>query len=69
MEHFSDLPILFTDNYGELTPGYLNDKYARMLEPDYRIEKLYLSYWRRRLEDSIRRQSTAPVPTLKARKR
>jgi hypothetical protein len=69
MEHFSDLPILFTDNYGELTPGYLNDQYARMLETDYRIEKLYLSYWKRRLAESIRRQSTAPVPTLKARKR
>ncbi len=65
MEHFSDLPILFTDDYGELTPDYLEDQYARMLETDYRIEKLYLSHWKRRLEDSIRRQSAAPARATK----
>jgi hypothetical protein len=57
MAHFSDLPILFTDDYGELTPGYLEDQYARMLETDYCIEKLYLSYWKRRLERSIESHS------------
>ena len=57
MAHFSDLPILFTDDYAELTPGYLEDQYARMLDTDYCFEKLYLSYWTRRLEESIRRQS------------
>jgi len=63
MEHFSDLPILFTDDYGELTPDYLEDQYARMLETDYRIEKLFFSYWKRRLEESIERHSTAPAHT------
>lgn len=53
MEHFSDLPILFTDDYSELTPNYLEEQYARMLATEYNIEKLYLSYWRLKIEEAI----------------
>ncbi|MBW1789096.1 MAG: hypothetical protein JRK53_21195 [Deltaproteobacteria bacterium] len=56
MAHFRDLPILFTKDYSELTPEYLKGRYERILETDYCIEKLYLSYWKRRVEASIRRQ-------------
>ena len=55
--HFKDLPILSTDDYSELTPAYLNEQYARILDTDYRIEKLYLSYWKRLIQNSINRWS------------
>ena len=53
MEHFADLSILFTDDYTELTPEYLEEEYSRMLETDYAIEKLYLSYWRDQIAAAI----------------
>lgn len=55
MSHFEDLPILFTDDYSELTPAYLNEQYARILDTDYRINKLNFSHWERLILDSISR--------------
>jgi hypothetical protein len=55
MEHFSDLPILFTQDYTELTSEYLSEQYERILDTDYNIEKLYASYWLRRVEQSLAR--------------
>ncbi|MGI9659285.1 MAG: hypothetical protein ACR2OD_10285 [Gaiellaceae bacterium] len=55
MAHFEDLPILFTDDYSELTPEYLDEQYERMLETDYAIEKLYLSHWRDELKAEVAR--------------
>lgn len=66
MEHFRDLPMLFTDDYSELTPDYLEEQYARMLETDYAIEKLYMSYWRRKIEDAIARHGASSGRALEA---
>lgn len=43
---FSDLPILFVDDYAGLTQGYLEAQYERMLDQEYAFEKLEFSYWR-----------------------
>ena len=53
MEHFDDLPILFTDDYCELTPESLDQEYNRMLDTDYTIESLYLRDWRGPIEAAI----------------
>ena len=53
MEHFADLPILFTEDYSELTPEYLDQEYNRMLDIDYAIEKLHLNHWRGQIEAAI----------------
>ena len=58
MEHFSDLPILFTQDYTELTPEYLHEQYMRILDTNYNIEKLYASYWRTHVEQSLARAGT-----------
>jgi len=43
---FSDLPILFVDDYTTLTPEYLTSCYERMLDQEYNFEKLEFSYWK-----------------------
>lgn len=53
MDHFRDLPILYTDDYSELSPDYLEDQYEKMMETEYAIDKLYLSYWRAKIEGAI----------------
>ena len=57
MQHFDDLPMLFTDDYSELTPDYLEEQDSRILETDYVIEKLYLSHWWDQIEATIARYS------------
>lgn len=54
MEHFADLPILFTDDYSELTPAYLKEQYERICETEYDFDLLRLSTWRRKYEDAVR---------------
>ena len=48
MEDYADLPILFTDDYKEITFRYLNETYQKMLNKNYNIRKLFLSYWKKR---------------------
>ena len=53
MDHFRDLPILFTRDYTELTEQYLEQQYQKMLDTDYDVEKLYLSYWRNQIKQAV----------------
>jgi hypothetical protein len=46
LEHFADLPLLFTTDYSELTPEYLEGEYERILATHYDFDKLTTSYWR-----------------------
>ena len=55
MSHFSDLPILFTQDYTELTAEYLREQYERIKNTDYNIEKLFASYWLKRVTQSLTR--------------
>ena len=52
-EELLDLPILFIEDiedYGNLTPDFLEDKYEEMLRKDWNYEKLKLSYWMSRIK-------------------
>jgi hypothetical protein len=45
MEAFSDLPILFTDDYSEITEEYLNQAYSQMSDRIYDFSSLYAEHY------------------------
>jgi len=45
MEMFSDLPILFVDNWDNITEDFLNEKYIEIMDKSYPLEKLKIDYW------------------------
>jgi hypothetical protein len=42
---FSDLPILFIDNWGEVNEEMLHNKYTEIMSKTWNMEKLKISYW------------------------
>jgi hypothetical protein len=42
---YGDCPILYTDDYSECTPAYLEAKYTEMLDATWDFSKLFLSYY------------------------
>jgi hypothetical protein len=45
MEDFYDLPILFVDDWENITEDFLNKKYEEIMSKEYPLEKLKISYW------------------------
>ena len=42
---YRDLPILYVDDYSEVTEDLLIKEYKRMLDTEYDFSKLFLYYW------------------------
>lgn len=42
---YDGCPILYTRTYSEITPAYLNEKYAAMIDQPYDFSRLYLSFY------------------------
>lgn len=42
---FTDLPILFIKNWNEITKEFLNIKYEEIIQKNWNMDKLKLSYW------------------------
>ncbi len=42
---YGDVPILYTRDYSEITPTYLEEKYAEMLDRKWDFSRLFLSSW------------------------
>jgi hypothetical protein len=40
---YGDCPILYTNDYSEITPEYLDKKYAEMMDKTYDFSKLFIS--------------------------
>jgi hypothetical protein len=53
METFSDLPILYTDDYSEITEAYLRDVYEDFCSRTFDFSKLYAPYYSGLLVDSV----------------
>ena len=53
-EKYKGCPILFTKDYSEITPRYLEQKYREMLEQTYDFSKLFLSYYIKEQQDLIK---------------
>ncbi|ABU43639.1 hypothetical protein AR158_C093L [Paramecium bursaria Chlorella virus AR158] len=45
MEQFTDLPILFVDNWDNITEEYLNEQYDIIMAKDWNLDKLKINYW------------------------
>ena len=45
MEQFKDLPILFIDNWNNITVDFLNKKYDEIHSKEYPLYKLSINYW------------------------
>lgn len=45
MEDFYDLPILFVDDWENITEDFLNEKYEEIISKEYPLYKLKIGYW------------------------
>ncbi|AGE48340.1 exostosin [Paramecium bursaria Chlorella virus AN69C] len=45
MEQFTDLPILFVDDWENITEEFLNEQYEIIMNKDYNLDKLKIDYW------------------------
>ena len=45
MEDFNDLPILFIENWEDITEDFLNEQYEIIMNKTYNLEKLDVNYW------------------------
>jgi hypothetical protein len=49
----NDLPILFINNWDEVTYDFLNQKYEEMTTKDWLFDKLKMSYWENFIKEKI----------------
>ena len=47
INEFADLPILFIDEWSDLTIELLEEKYAEIIGKTWNMEKLKFSYWKK----------------------
>jgi hypothetical protein len=52
-EDFYDLPICLVDEWTDVTPEFLEKEYKRVLNNPINLEKLYMSYWINKINDSM----------------
>ena len=45
MDDFKDLPILFVDDWSEITEEYLHHVYEKMMQTEYSMSKITLPFW------------------------
>ena len=51
MNFFHDLPILFVDNYNDISIEYLNQVYKDFQNKTFNMDKLSLSYWNKKIRE------------------
>jgi hypothetical protein len=69
-EVYGNCPILYTTDYTEITPEYLEKKYDEMIDKTYDFSKLFVSSYSPDIQTEIRRNSsywTLPVYQKKIR--
>jgi hypothetical protein len=49
----TDLPILFIENWDEVTYDFLNEKYEEMTKKNWSYDKLKMSYWENFIKEEI----------------
>ena len=54
-EKYRGLPILYTKDYSEITPEYLENKYNEMANQQYDFSRLFLSYYSNEQQEEIRK--------------
>lgn len=51
---FTDLPILFIEDWSQINIDFLNSKYDEIINKEWNIEKLKLSYWKNFIINKIK---------------
>lgn len=52
MNEFSDLPILFIDNWSDVNEKMLHNFYEQVKDTSYNLDKLKISYWKNIIKNS-----------------
>lgn len=52
---FTDLPILFIENWSEINEEFLQEKYLEIINKEWNLEKLKMSYWENFIKDKIKK--------------
>ena len=52
-DNVKDLPILFVDDFSEITESFLNEKYEEMINKEWNMDKLKLSYWEKEISNTF----------------
>ena len=53
MKEFSDLPILFVNDWSELTYNRLQKFYEHVQNTTYDLSKIKISYWKNRINEKL----------------
>ncbi len=56
-EKYGNVPMLFTENYSEITPQYLNKQYSRMINQTYNFSHLFFTNWTSAQQIEIKKNS------------
>jgi hypothetical protein len=65
-EKYAGCPILWTTDYSEITPEYLENKYSEMVDKVYDFSRLFLSYYSVEVQKQIRENSEFWKPKTKS---
>ena len=57
-EKYAELPVLWTEDYSELSEEYLESEYIKILNQSFDFSRLYYSYWKKISPDVIRNSQT-----------
>ena len=47
--YYSDLPVVYVNNWSEITEEFLNNEYEKIINSTYNYEKLYFEYWKNKI--------------------
>ena len=53
-EKYKNCPVLFTNDYSEITEEYLNMKYSEMIDREFDFSCLFLSYYPKNVQEIIK---------------
>jgi hypothetical protein len=53
-EKYKGCPVLWTTDYSEITPGYLEQKYAEMIDQEYDFSRLFMDYYDSNTQEFIK---------------
>ena len=53
---FADLPVLIVHDWNEVTQSFLEQAYQQMVAKTYRLEKLFIEYWKKEIEKVKQKQ-------------
>ena len=47
--YYDDLPVVYVNNWEEITEEFLNKEYEKIMNSTYNYEKLYFEFWKNKI--------------------